>query len=239
MSAWSARRPGVADVLTLGNALCGTAAILVACRVQPLDALSAPERYRLAALLFLCGTLLDVLDGAAARRWGGTPLGAPLDSLADAITFGVAPVVVVVAAAAPGASPAEQLIAAVGGLAYVGAALLRLADFMAHHDGARVFVGLPTTSACVAAVYLGFLTPPPALLAGGLLVLALLMVSPLVYPAGSTVWALPLLGWIVGLIAIVGLVEVTIPAVASILAIVVVVPLGSYLGARASRNAVT
>jgi hypothetical protein len=53
------------------------------------------------------------------------------------------------------------------------------------------------------------------------------------------VWALPLLGWIVGLIAIVGLVEVTIPAVASILAIVVVVPLGSYLGARASRNAVT
>ena len=44
-------------------------------------------------VVVVAGTFLDVVDGAAARRWGGTPLGPPLDCLADAITFGVAPVV--------------------------------------------------------------------------------------------------------------------------------------------------
>ena len=38
------------------------------------------------------GAFFDVLDGLAARALGGgTPLGAQLDSLADMVTFGVAP----------------------------------------------------------------------------------------------------------------------------------------------------
>lgn len=237
MNTWSARRPGVADVLTLGNAFCGAAAIMVACGTQPFDGLTMSSRYQAAALLFLCGTLLDVLDGAAARRWGGTPLGGPLDCLADGITFGVAPVVVVVAHAGSGGSPAGHLVAALGGLAYVGAALVRLADFVARPSRAHLFVGLPTTSACVAAIYLGFLSPPPALLGAGLLALAVLMVSPLAYPTGSSVLALCLLGWVAGLVAIIGVVDVTVPAVLSILTIVVAVPLGSHLFGHASESA--
>ena len=64
-------------------------------------------------------------DGA---RWA-------LDSLADAISFGIAPVVVVVAYVRSGASTAEWLVVVAGGLAYVAAALVRLASFMAdRHD---------------------------------------------------------------------------------------------------------
>lgn len=42
--------------------------------------------------LVFAGALFDVLDGLAARALGGgTPLGAQLDSLADMVTFGLAP----------------------------------------------------------------------------------------------------------------------------------------------------
>lgn len=45
-----------------------------------------------ACWLVFAGALFDVFDGLAARALGGgTPLGAQLDSLADMVTFGVAP----------------------------------------------------------------------------------------------------------------------------------------------------
>ena len=69
------RRPGVADVLTLGNALCGVAAIIVAGGSELTARFTMLERYQAAAMFLLFGTLFDVLDGAAARRWGGTVLG--------------------------------------------------------------------------------------------------------------------------------------------------------------------
>ncbi len=232
MSAWSARRPCVADVLTLGNALCGVAAILVVSGAEPFDALTMARRFQAAALLLLCGTLLDVLDGAAARRWGGTPMGGPLDSLADAITFGVAPVVAVEAYARSGASTMEQLLVVGGALVYAAAALVRLADFMSAQQDDHAFVGLPTTSACVAAVYLGFLSPPPALLAVGLVALAVMMVSPVAYPTGMGVLALCLAGWVLGFVGIVGLVDVRLTGLVSILTIVVFVPLTMYVRAR-------
>lgn len=236
MSVWSARRPGAADVLTLGNALCGVAAVLVVSGLGPIDPSTALERYRLAALLLLAGTLLDVLDGAVARRWGGTALGAPLDCLADAITFGVAPVVAVVALAGPAASPAERIALTAGALAYVVAALIRLADFAANRRDLSDFVGLPTTSACIGALALGFLLPP-VLLALALVGLGVLMVSPLTYPAGRRVVGVLVAGWAMGLVAIVGLVDVRGPAVIAILTIAVVVPVGSRLRARIVASA--
>lgn len=225
MSAWAARRLGVADVLTLGNALCGVAAILVAGGAVGLTTVTPLQRYQMAAMLLLFGTLLDVLDGAAARRWGGTLLGGPLDSLADAISFGIAPVVAVHAYVSSGPTTAERGVLIVAGLAYVAAALVRLASFMAEQHDDRTFVGLPTTSACIAAVYLGFLSPPPLLAAAGLVVLALLMVSPLAYPTGHRVYALCIAGWVLGFVAIIGLVNIRLAAALSILTIVVVVPL--------------
>jgi len=81
-----------ADALTIGNAACGTIAIFLC-----LDYLAADNRRFLwtAFLLLPLALIFDVLDGYVARlnRRRQSLLGADLDSLADVISFGVAPAV--------------------------------------------------------------------------------------------------------------------------------------------------
>ena len=81
-----------ADALTIGNAACGTIAIFLC-----LDYLAADNRRFLwsAFLLLPLALVCDVLDGYVARlnRKRQSVLGADLDSLADVISFGVAPAV--------------------------------------------------------------------------------------------------------------------------------------------------
>jgi CDP-diacylglycerol--serine O-phosphatidyltransferase len=81
-----------ADALTIGNAACGTIAIFLC-----LDYLATGSRRFLwtAFLLLPTALVLDVLDGYVARldRRRQSVLGADLDSLADVISFGVAPAV--------------------------------------------------------------------------------------------------------------------------------------------------
>ena len=81
-----------ADALTIGNASCGTIAIFLC-----LDYIAADNRRFLwtAFLLLPAALMCDVLDGYVARlnRRRQSLLGADLDSLADVISFGVAPAV--------------------------------------------------------------------------------------------------------------------------------------------------
>jgi CDP-diacylglycerol--serine O-phosphatidyltransferase len=81
-----------ADLLTIGNAACGTIAVFLC-----LDYLAlGSHRYLWATFLLLPLALAcDVLDGFVARldRHRQSALGADLDSLADVISFGVAPAV--------------------------------------------------------------------------------------------------------------------------------------------------
>src|SRR5687768_6662443 len=81
-----------ADALTIGNAACGTIAIFLC-----LDYIAADNRRFLwtAFLLLPLALVCDVLDGYVARlnRRRQSLLGADLDSLADVISFGVAPAV--------------------------------------------------------------------------------------------------------------------------------------------------
>lgn len=82
-------------LLTLGNGVCGLAAIAIAVSTGTLD--WTPESKLFAAgLLIFGGMLFDALDGSAARLTGqASRFGAELDSLCDAVTFGVAPAVIV------------------------------------------------------------------------------------------------------------------------------------------------
>lgn len=85
------RELALADLITLGNASSGTAAILL-CLAY------AQERNEIflwvAFALFPVAILCDVLDGSVARwRHKSSPYGADLDSLADIVSFGVAPAV--------------------------------------------------------------------------------------------------------------------------------------------------
>ena len=83
-----------ADVLTIGNASCGTIAIFLC-----LDYLATDNRRFLWIAFFLLplALVLDVLDGYVARLPDAEAIdhvmGGDLDSLSDVISFGVAPAV--------------------------------------------------------------------------------------------------------------------------------------------------
>ena len=79
----------LADLITLGNAFCGTGAVLAS-----MSYLVSNDRASVWAALVLLPLALicDALDGAVARwRRKSSPIGADLDSLADIVSFGVAP----------------------------------------------------------------------------------------------------------------------------------------------------
>jgi CDP-diacylglycerol--serine O-phosphatidyltransferase len=86
----------LADFFTIGNAFCGVAAIFEAMKFLTTD---AAWHIYLAAALVPLALVLDVLDGRIARwRHVASPLGRELDSLADVISFGVAPAAIAFAA---------------------------------------------------------------------------------------------------------------------------------------------
>jgi CDP-diacylglycerol--serine O-phosphatidyltransferase len=82
----------MADFLTIGNASCGTISIFLC-----LDYLATgtPRFLWTAFILLPTALVCDVLDGYVARldKTRQSVLGADLDSLADVISFGVAPAV--------------------------------------------------------------------------------------------------------------------------------------------------
>ncbi len=79
----------LADWFTLGNAVCGTGAVF--------SIMSFLQNNEIKHVYFACGLVLaalvfDVLDGRIARwRQKSSAMGRELDSLADVISFGVAP----------------------------------------------------------------------------------------------------------------------------------------------------
>ncbi len=79
----------LADFLTLGNAACGMLAVFA---VMAYVETHAPRRLLAAAALIPVALVFDVLDGRVARsRRNYSAMGRELDSLADVISFGVAP----------------------------------------------------------------------------------------------------------------------------------------------------
>jgi len=86
----------LADLFTIGNGICGVTAIF-----QAMEFLSTQDSRHLylGALLVPLALIFDVLDGRIARwRHAASPMGRELDSLADVISFGVAPAAIAFAA---------------------------------------------------------------------------------------------------------------------------------------------
>jgi CDP-diacylglycerol--serine O-phosphatidyltransferase len=91
----------LADVFTLANAGCGVAAVFCAMAYVEKPVLS---QFLIAAALAPAAFVFDVLDGRIARwRHTHSALGRELDSLADVISFGVAPAALGFAAGLRGA----------------------------------------------------------------------------------------------------------------------------------------
>lgn len=82
----------LADWFTLGNAICGTGALFST--MSYLETADVKHIY-FACALVLAALIFDILDGRIARwRQKSSALGRELDSLADIISFGVAPAII-------------------------------------------------------------------------------------------------------------------------------------------------
>jgi CDP-diacylglycerol--serine O-phosphatidyltransferase len=111
----------LADFITLGNAAAGTASLF--CCLLYLD--ERQDIYLTAAFWLLpLALILDVADGTVARKTGRqSPFGGDLDSLADTVSFGVAPAVLAFTLGMRGIWDALVLVA------FVSCGISRLARF--------------------------------------------------------------------------------------------------------------
>src|SRR5688572_30446041 len=91
----------LADFFTLGNAACGVGGVFCAMAYVANQSMSF---FYAAALLAPAAFIFDTLDGRIARwRQSHSAFGRELDSLADVVSFGVAPAALAFAAGMRGA----------------------------------------------------------------------------------------------------------------------------------------
>jgi CDP-diacylglycerol--serine O-phosphatidyltransferase len=145
----------LADFFTLGNAACGVASIFFA--VAYVDS-GMTRHFFAAAAMAPAAFVFDVLDGRIARwRRQHSALGRELDSLADVVSFGVAPAVLAFAAGLRGGWDWVALIyfvcCGVSRLARFNVTAEKLAE-----DGGKVayFEGTPIPTSVVLTGVLAF-----------------------------------------------------------------------------------
>jgi CDP-diacylglycerol--serine O-phosphatidyltransferase len=155
------------DVVTIINAVLGFAAILLAMRGEMTHA----------AGLILVAAGADGLDGALARRIGHSVIGLNLDSLADAVSFGVAPAVMGYSLM----SGENLYIAFILPAAYMTCGILRLARFNISKKRDE-FVGLPITAAGACTALLVLADADFLALIGAYMILSVLMIGTVSYP---------------------------------------------------------
>ena len=183
--------------LTLFNLFCGVYAMILAIRGE----------FSAAPAFIVLGGIADVLDGRVARATGtGSRFGEELDSLVDAISFGLAPAVMMYLEL-PSHGTWEWLFVFI----FTACAVMRLARFNIEQAGRKktYFHGLPTPAAGLTlATYYWFSQTPlysksvilftdstlsdlpwHVILRGLMAVLAALMISEVPYPN------VPAVGW--------------------------------------------
>ncbi|PYM09173.1 MAG: CDP-diacylglycerol--serine O-phosphatidyltransferase [Candidatus Rokuibacteriota bacterium] len=165
------------SLLTTGNLFCGFLAMI----------LTAEHRYDHAALAIFMAIVMDMLDGRIARLMKATSqFGVEFDSLADVVSFCVAPAFLLYTFALSRLGRPSWL----GAFLFVICGALRLARFNVHTGTGdrRFFIGLPTPAAAglAAATVLLFASEPLArwglvAISAATYLVALLMVSTVRY----------------------------------------------------------
>ena len=129
------------NMLTLANLVAGAAAIILTLRFHD---------YETAFWLIIAAAICDFFDGFAARLLGQiSPLGVQLDSLADDISFGLAPAVVMFDIYSQSGTYYDLPVDIMENLGYVTLIIaafsaLRLAKFNIDTTQTTEFSGLPT-----------------------------------------------------------------------------------------------
>ena len=181
-----------ADLLTLMNGMCGFLAIAVITEtvrlyeppffpgIETVFPGLGDDRFLLASILITLGLIFDALDGIVARKFGGSRLGADLDTLSDTITFVVTPAFMVYAYYGPERTFPSLLAA---GLVLV-MGMLRLARFNANptEGSTTTFQGLPTPWCAITIALLIMAKIPVTYALPIVVILAFLMMSNVAYP---------------------------------------------------------
>jgi CDP-diacylglycerol---serine O-phosphatidyltransferase len=167
------------SLFTLSSVLMGLVSLVAA----------AEGDFRLAALTIFFGVLFDSLDGGVARMTRTqSKFGIQIDSLADVITFGVAPAVLIYLAFLKGRLMWGSVdMGFVAAFAFLAAGTVRLARYNVQAErkvGPMTrFTGLPIPAGagCLAGLVFGVVSEgrglPPGVALAFLLLLALLMVT--------------------------------------------------------------
>ena len=137
--------------LSIGKLVPSTLTLLALCSGVTAIRFGLNDEWTVAVTFVICAMILDMLDGRAARLLGAdSRFGAQLDSLADLVSFGVAPGVIMYMWSLKAMGNAGWIAA----LIFCAASAVRLARFnvqAARDEGATnvrpYFTGLPTPAA--------------------------------------------------------------------------------------------
>jgi CDP-diacylglycerol--serine O-phosphatidyltransferase len=138
----------IPSLFTVANIFCGFLSIIASSRGQ----------FERSAVLILVAIFADVLDGRIARLTGtATQFGEEFDSLADVVSFGVAPALL---AFQWGLWEVPRVGMAVAFL-FLVAGSIRLARFSSANHDSLDFIGLPIPAAAGSIAMLVLLSPTP------------------------------------------------------------------------------
>ena len=127
----------VPNMITSGSVFCGVSSLIMSYHGHLVPS----------AVLICFAVFFDVMDGRVARSLGGSStFGEELDSLADAISFGVAPAFLMYVAYA---GIQAGILGALASFFFVLCGVLRLARFNVTHATEGPFQGLPIPAAGV------------------------------------------------------------------------------------------
>jgi CDP-diacylglycerol--serine O-phosphatidyltransferase len=165
----------IPSLFTVANMLFGFLSVVASSRGQL-------ER---ASLLIMVAIVADVLDGRIARMTGTTTrFGEAVDSLADVVSFGVAPAMLAYHWGLWQHPRAGMFLC----FLFLAAGAIRLARFSTSPHSSRSFIGLPIPAAAAGIAMLVLMSPEPVshpafipVVGGFVAALSLLMVSNLPY----------------------------------------------------------
>ena len=158
------------NMVTSGNLLCGMFSLMLAMGGRPVPA----------AWLVFFAVIFDGLDGKIARMLGGgSQFGLEFDSLADLVSFGVAPAILMYQVSLKGFG---GLVGAAAACFFALCVALRLARFnVVHVPGPFQGLPCPAGGLFVSSFVLAGLSLPTPLMAIILTVVGLLMISSIPY----------------------------------------------------------
>jgi len=183
-----------ANALTYASLLAGIMAI----------GASLAGRSGVSGALIALAVIADTFDGRFARMFVRSPaqreIGVQLDSLSDAIAFGVAPCICL-ARITPDGPGWVHLLWWGASFAFAACAITRLAFYNVTHESTPGFIGLPVPVAALVASSVLLLAPSTGLAALAMLATSAAMVMPLPIPrptgyglATFTLWPVALVG---------------------------------------------